>query len=58
MNESRHMQYIKTVLTKGSCKLSLGLESKHEHEKYTLHVNIMSYQVFVCSHSSKGKRPS
>ena len=32
MNESRHIQYIKTVSTNGSCQLSLGLESTHKHE--------------------------
>ena len=58
MNEFHHIQYIKTVLTKGSCKLSLGLESTHRHEKYTLHANIMSHQVFARSYSSKGERPS
>ena len=58
MNESRHKQHLKTVVTKSNCKLSLGLESTHKHETYTLHAKIMSYQVFVHSHSAKGKRPS
>ena len=50
MNESRHKQYIKTFLTKGSVKLSLGLESTHRHEKYTLHANILCLIKFLSGH--------
>ena len=54
MNEYRHKQHFKTVVTKGNCKLSLGLESTHKHETYTLHAKIKSYQVFVRSYSAIG----